>query len=568
MNPRIVFCAGGLMATATAALIFIGPDPEPVAGQATQSRSAYTATTVAEPFPASQQPNLFQPSAEPRRINDPFGRRGVSPEATPVQQVQSAAPQGETEIQRQLRALYEKDGKQMPQMNMNQLPSTPQGVKSTMPRDLRKPAAAPPQEQNSRFGFLKKIFPFGRKHEEKPVVPQQRPVAQPQYYAPPNYGQPAYRQPQYTQQPSGGTVPAQPVRVQVVRQPTAQPDPNAPLLFSDDPKVPANKVAAPNNNAGNTAPAFPQINTPKDNIPVLIDDSQPPTQPKVQQQPQTTVRKPAAKVGGFDPFPNGSESEVDNSPPAKTVTIPKPVETPATNVQTPGAEENPFTGQKLTDETPKAQPTEKLPVLGSNENPFTDSSKKTEPEVKLEIKQELPVANEEKKDLPPLEIRSAQEIRQAQEASKHPLRQDVGKVTLKAEPDLQPQPAKAVRTTSKEEKMRMIAERSGMSGFRGFCPVVLRDERELADAKPEFHATFDGKTYFFSSAAAKASFDKRPEKYAPANSGNDVIVDLSKKESVEGSLQYAVWFRDRLYFFGSAATLKTFVQDPQKYAGN
>lgn len=116
-----------------------------------------------------------------------------------------------------------------------------------------------------------------------------------------------------------------------------------------------------------------------------------------------------------------------------------------------------------------------------------------------------------------------------------------------------------------QAKMKLIAERGDLRGLKGFCPVALRDDRDLKNALPEHHSTFKGRTYYFSSADAKAAFDEHPEKYAPASGGQDVVL-LHEKVTKEGSLDHAVWFKDRLYLFTSQKTLEQFVANPKDFA--
>ncbi len=113
-----------------------------------------------------------------------------------------------------------------------------------------------------------------------------------------------------------------------------------------------------------------------------------------------------------------------------------------------------------------------------------------------------------------------------------------------------------------QEKLARIAARRGLDGLKGFCPVVLRDERNLVDARPEFSAVYNGRRYYFSSATAQALFEASPQRYAPAASGFDVVHLSLTGEEVRGSLDYAVWFRGRLYLFTSAETMETFVAAP------
>jgi len=115
-------------------------------------------------------------------------------------------------------------------------------------------------------------------------------------------------------------------------------------------------------------------------------------------------------------------------------------------------------------------------------------------------------------------------------------------------------------------KLQLIAERSELTGLKGFCPVVLRDERDLKDARPQFQAEFEGQTYNFSSADAQARFEANPALYAPAAGGQDVVLGESQGERIEGSLDHAVWYKGRLFLFKSAESREAFEVSPADYA--
>ncbi len=118
-----------------------------------------------------------------------------------------------------------------------------------------------------------------------------------------------------------------------------------------------------------------------------------------------------------------------------------------------------------------------------------------------------------------------------------------------------------------EAKMKLIAERGELRGLKGFCPVALRDDRDLKNAMPEHTSTFKGRTYYFSTADAKSAFDENAEHYAPVAGGNDVVLQKTKVTK-EGSLDFAVWYKDRLYLFTSQKTLEQFVATPIEFATN
>ena len=115
--------------------------------------------------------------------------------------------------------------------------------------------------------------------------------------------------------------------------------------------------------------------------------------------------------------------------------------------------------------------------------------------------------------------------------------------------------------------MQQIAARDGI-GLKGFCPVALRDRRALEDGKAAYISFFHSKAYYFSSAEAKAAFDDHPEGYAPAAQGNDVTLMALTGEVLDGSLDHAVWYKDRLYLFSTDENMKTFMAAPSAMAVN
>lgn len=130
--------------------------------------------------------------------------------------------------------------------------------------------------------------------------------------------------------------------------------------------------------------------------------------------------------------------------------------------------------------------------------------------------------------------------------------------------------AERLQQTAEQERLlrqqRQIQSRAGQAGFKGFCPVTLRDKRELVDVNPEFTATFGLQTYTFASAEAKAAFEADPSRYAPAAGGSDIVLLVNSGEEQQGMLDYALWYRDRLYMFRSRETMAAFNHDPQRFA--
>ncbi len=119
---------------------------------------------------------------------------------------------------------------------------------------------------------------------------------------------------------------------------------------------------------------------------------------------------------------------------------------------------------------------------------------------------------------------------------------------------------------SAKEKARLVAERAGQRGLKGFCPVVLRDQRELADVSAAYCSIYRGRKYYLSSAAAQARFEANPHKYVPVAGGVDVVVKTNSDQDVEGSLDFALWYKDRLYLFCSPESLQAFSLSPTAYS--
>ncbi|TWU11768.1 YHS domain protein [Symmachiella macrocystis] len=118
----------------------------------------------------------------------------------------------------------------------------------------------------------------------------------------------------------------------------------------------------------------------------------------------------------------------------------------------------------------------------------------------------------------------------------------------------------------REKRRLLLLSRPELSGLKGFCPVTLKNDRDLVDAKPEFEAIHDTKVYQLSSAEAKAEFERAPEEYAPSKGGIDVVKYTLGAGEVEGTLEFAAWYRGRLYLFSSAVTYDAFMRQPKKFA--
>lgn len=115
------------------------------------------------------------------------------------------------------------------------------------------------------------------------------------------------------------------------------------------------------------------------------------------------------------------------------------------------------------------------------------------------------------------------------------------------------------------QRQQLIASRPNLVGMKGFCPVQLRDNRQLTDSSLEFYSSYGSRTYYFSSAAALAKFVANPRRYIPAAEGRDVVLMTHTGEELQGKLDFAVWYQNRLFLFTSAKALQAFKANPSMY---
>lgn len=99
----------------------------------------------------------------------------------------------------------------------------------------------------------------------------------------------------------------------------------------------------------------------------------------------------------------------------------------------------------------------------------------------------------------------------------------------------------------------------------GYCPVQLQENNHWVAGNPDFQMSYQGQVFHFSSEAARERFEAAPEKYAPAHSGNDVVLAVEENRTVPGSVNHSAVWQDRLYLFSSPASLARFQKDPARY---
>jgi YHS domain-containing protein len=124
---------------------------------------------------------------------------------------------------------------------------------------------------------------------------------------------------------------------------------------------------------------------------------------------------------------------------------------------------------------------------------------------------------------------------------------------------------KQLRSTSFEEAV--APQDSPMrSALGGFCAVELREHSRFVSGNPALKTTYQGQEFQFSSQVALEQFKTAPEKYAPVEGGNDVVLAMEEHRTVPGSTDHSAVWHGRIYLFSNSATLAAFQDDPSRYA--
>ena len=643
----------GMLGVATTGLLW---QAIPASAQTANSTTKGTPAQVTRPL---SRFDVGRRGTAPRRLaasqnanssaiaTPPAGTAPTTPaptQAAPQQNVlqTSAANGGKTDVQKQLEALYQADGREMPEMTFNLQPINPQGMApqqsapqqqagttnqaaapaASTQQNVRRvqgytqyqpgrspaaayPAPAAPQNQpplnvqtaqanaepaaeapkqgphrpNPVLKFFKKLNGSNRAQAQTSQVP-----------VPPDY---ASTQPSANQPPATLPLPNRPANVSPAWSLPPQTPATMPPALSQQavPIQPAQPVGQANPASTNFA-APKSTNLPPQNtvastphrpgprpsmIPTLSDSPMPiqttsargssPKPKEEAQSPSVVVKKSNVLVEDVkvsvvektvdfpNPFPEGSEVEADvKIRPGHTEEITPPATvaiTPKSEAEAPKAIEPPA---EVIAETPAAKPAEPEVIAKNDEdNPFAvDAKDFLEPIIVESRDPSAPSLDGE-----PALVAPADDAKPAIDAE--PLAAPAA-IEITEESELVPP------TTSPLEKMKRIRERFGMKGLKGFCPVSLREDRELVDARPEFTSTHRGQRFHFATEEARDKFEEAPSRYVPAAYGADVVALSRDKDVLEGTLDFAAWYKGRLYLFGSQENYDAFIAEPTLFA--
>ncbi len=514
-----------------------------------------------------------------------------------------------SEIQRRLAEMYARDGKQMPAMDLESLPSTlPNGQQPAMPQQRQQQ-----QQQPQNRGFWGRILPhrsapqvshqpsshqtiqhFQQAHQQQ-VLPQRRTFPQPihqgtvqsnppQAVALPQTPAAVHQPVAGVRAPITGTTPELSTADLVQEKPQIVP---RPLDQAEEPAppVPCIKPAAKPESVASKVPTQPVIVPRADDFPQEIPLSKvsisPKSHPLVEREenekpsfempvvvhPNPETRKPKTGVvlappieepehPNFEPaFPTENTARVT---PAR-VKKPESIHPFAEQGRFPKAPPKPVARQNAA--RPAAKSPNPFEAFASSETPQAEPSPK-QGSPKPAVSLENPFEPFSPKPAPKTKPASKQEASKPAPKLGNPFEIIQSQSSAKSEPQAA---AQMPAPSSRQQPAMLPAGPSRALGMEGCCPVTLRDRRVMVPGKAEYTTVWEGVTYRFASTQAQAEFQAQPANFAPAKAGRDVILLATSGQQVPGSLEHAVWYHRRLYLFQSPQTMEAFSANPEKY---
>ncbi|MEC7567010.1 MAG: hypothetical protein VX738_15110 [Planctomycetota bacterium] len=107
-------------------------------------------------------------------------------------------------------------------------------------------------------------------------------------------------------------------------------------------------------------------------------------------------------------------------------------------------------------------------------------------------------------------------------------------------------------------------------GLDGYCPVSLTNlggnGASWIKGNPNIGIKHRGRLYLFTGPLQLQLFLTNPDKFSPVLSGYDPVLYADYRRLIDGQRRYGVSYRQRIYLFQNAETLKAFWQAPDRYA--
>jgi YHS domain-containing protein len=101
--------------------------------------------------------------------------------------------------------------------------------------------------------------------------------------------------------------------------------------------------------------------------------------------------------------------------------------------------------------------------------------------------------------------------------------------------------------------------------FDGYCPVTLIEKWQWTLGDIHYREKRGTLVFLFAGSAEQKQFQKDPDRYLPAFSGNDVVIAKENSETTGGKREHGIKYDDRIYLFATEESLHRFAHDPMLY---
>ncbi|MCG6157612.1 hypothetical protein [Rubinisphaera margarita] len=547
------------------------------------------------------RPSQNDQQVTPERTDAPAdvrGRRDDEPQSQPAQQPAqqpaevpgSGSPAGQSNVMRELEELYRRDGKQPPQMSGQTFEQSPteqpqsEAAPQAAARQPKRERSDDTEEKSSKLSdFFDKIVgsPSPKTFDDPNKVPEFNSknaaklgikLADDPAHAEVREYDPA---PEPMSEP-----PAQVVDVPSVPQskpkfdemplpipmpPAPQTSPSKTEIVATPPAASAFPKSEPQPSGQVNLPFLPPLPAPIPDQKSLADAApvEPPGVVVLPPLPGEELLKPEVQEPVLVESP--TLAPVPDSEPVQTAEAPQMLEPVPSEMREPRE----FVADSATELR-----VDESPVMKPEITPDAELADITEPTLKGERKADLPLAPSvtapvRRTPAPQQELAMSDTgWRSRQPSGSEPNQLAIPETAKPAqveEPKIETQVAETPARGSAQQKYQLIAARGNATGFKGFCPVELRDNLELVDATPQFETEHAGQIYYFSSQQAREKFDADPIRYVPAHGGCDVVKFVQEGMEEAGRLDYAVWYQDRLFLFSNRETMLEFRATPESF---
>jgi YHS domain-containing protein len=106
---------------------------------------------------------------------------------------------------------------------------------------------------------------------------------------------------------------------------------------------------------------------------------------------------------------------------------------------------------------------------------------------------------------------------------------------------------------------------AGAFALDGYCPVQLTEKKVWTRGDTRWGAIHQGQTYLFAGPEEQRRFFADPDRFAPVNAGNDIVLAVEKKQTTPGVRKHGVYYGGRVYLFAGEASVKKFSANPRYY---